>query len=228
MNDGVSLPTSSPATSAAMIRSLGGIAVISGLLVVLVYHVTLPIITENQRRAVERAVFKVIPGSVSRTDFVLGLTGLTPVEDKRVNEVVTLSAGYDASGALRGIAMQAAARGYQDVIKILYGYDPSCECITGIHVLKMTETPGLGDKIAKDPVFLANFRALDAKLNAEMTSLKHRIVTVKHGTKTEPWQIDGISGATISSKAIGRMLNDSAQEMLPRIVPYVEQLRVQD
>ncbi len=228
MNDGVSLPTSSPATSVAMIRSLGGIAVISGLLVVLVYHVTLPIITENQRRAVERAVFKVIPGSVSRTDFVLGLTGLTPVEDKRANEVVTLSAGYDASGALRGVAMQAAARGYQDVIKILYGYDPSCECITGIHVLKMTETPGLGDKIAKDPAFLANFRALDAKLNAEMTALKHRIVTVKHGTKTEPWQIDGISGATISSKAIGRMLNASAQEMLPRIVPYVEQLRVQD
>lgn len=228
MNDGVSLPTSSPATSVAMIRTLGGIAMISGLLVVLVYQVTLPIITENQRRAVERAVFKVIPGAVSRIDFVLGPTGLTPVEEDQASQAVTLHAGYDASGELRGVALQAAARGYQDVIKILYGYDPICECITGIHVLKMTETPGLGDKIAKDPEFLANFKALDAKLNGQKTALSRRIVTVKHGTKTEPWQIDGISGATISSKAIGRMLNDSAQKMFPKIVQHLDTLRMRD
>ncbi len=228
MNDGVSLPTSSPATSVAMIRTLGMIAAISGLLVVLVYQVTLPMIAENQRRAVERAVYKVIPGAVFRTDFVLGPTGLTSVEEEHANQAVKVHAGYDAAGELRGVAMQAAARGYQDVIKILYGYDPMCECITGIYVLKMTETPGLGDKIAKDPEFLANFEALDARLDAQKTALSHRIVTVKHGTKTEPWQIDGISGATISSKAIGRMLNDSAQEMLPRIVPYLDKLRVKD
>lgn len=226
MNEGVSLPTSSPATSVAMIRTLGGIAMISGLLVVLVYQVTLPIITENQRRAVERAVFEVIPGAVSRTDFVLGPAGLMSVEEQQASQAVSLHAGYDASGELRGVAMQAAARGYQDVIKILYGYDPLCECIIGIHVLKMTETPGLGDKIAKDPEFLANFRALDAKLNGQKTALSHRIVTVKHGTKTEPWQIDSISGATISSKAIGRMLNDSAQEMLPKIVQQLDKLHV--
>lgn len=201
---------------------------ISGLLVVLVYQVTLPIITENQRRAVERAVFEVIPGAVSRTDFVLGPTGLTHVEEEQAGQAVTLHAGYDASGELRGVALQAAARGYQDVIKILYGYDPICECITGIHVLKMTETPGLGDKIAKDPEFLANFKALDTKLNGQKTALSRRIVTVKHGTKTEPWQIDGISGATISSKAIGRMLNDSAQEKFPKIVQYLDTLRVRD
>ena len=30
------------------------------------------------------------------------------------------------------------------------------------------------------------------------------IKTVKHGSKKNPWEIDAISGATISSRAVGR------------------------
>jgi len=89
----------------------------------------------------------------------------------------------------------------------------------------MAETPGLGDKIARDPTFLANFKALDAQLNDAGDGLRHAIVTVKHGTKAQAWQIDAISGATISSKAVGRMLNDSAQRLLPRLLPHVQSLK---
>ena len=127
-------------------------------------------------------------------------------------------AGYDAQGALKGIALQAAAPGYQDVIRILFGYDPYCQCIRGIDVLKMAETPGIGDKIAKDPVFLENFTALEARPKASGSGLENAIVMVKKGEKSEPWQIDAISGATISSKAIARMLNDSAQRYAPVIL----------
>ncbi len=49
-------------------------------------------------------------------------------------------------------------------------------------------------------------------------------MTVKHGSKTDPWQIDAISGATISSKAVARMLNDSAQAMLPAINAHLDRL----
>ena len=48
---------------------------------------------------------------------------------------------------------------------------------------------------------------------------------VKHGTKTEPWQIDAIAGATISSQAVARMLNDSAQQMVPKIMTYLDRLQ---
>ena len=65
-----------------------------------------------------------------------------------------LYAGYDADGNLAGVALEAAAQGYQDVIRVLYSYDPSCECIRGMEGLKMAETPGIGDNIAKDPFFL--------------------------------------------------------------------------
>lgn len=47
--------------------------------------------------------------------------------------------------------------------------------------------------------------------------LLNEIITVKHGTKKHPWEIDAISGATVSSKAIGKMLNKSAKIQFPRI-----------
>ena len=204
-----------PGLTGRMLRTLGLVATLSGLLVVLSYRLTLPIIEENKRIAIERALFKVIPGAVSRQDFVITAEGIRRAEPDL--EGITLYAGYGPEGRLKGVALEAAAAGYQDVIRVLYGYDPYCECIRGIQVLKMTETPGIGDKIAKDPVFQENFVALEARADLTGQGLEHKIVPVKHGTKTQPWQIDAISGATISSNAIARMLNDSAQQFVPII-----------
>ncbi|MCH8073139.1 MAG: FMN-binding protein [Proteobacteria bacterium] len=39
--------------------------------------------------------------------------------------------------------------------------------------------------------------------------------TVKQGKKTEAWQVDGITGATITSEAIGEILNKSANAWVP-------------
>jgi len=91
----------------------------------------------------------------------------------------------------------------------------------------MAETPGLGDKIAFDPDFLQNFVALDARLNTNRDALENAIVTVKHGTKTAAWQIDAISGATISANAIGKMINQSGQKMIPLINQHLDQLKHQ-
>lgn len=212
----------------AMLRTLGLVAGLSGFLVVLAYQLTLPLIEENKRIAIERALFKVIPGAASRRDFILSDAAVSAADTDTAATGVRLYAGYDKQGQLAGIALEAAAQGYQDVIRILYSYDPACECIRGIEVLKMAETPGIGDKIAKDPDFLKNFTALDARLNASGDDLAHAIVSVKHGSKTEPWQIDAISGATISCKAVARMLNDSARQVLPQLVNQLEQLDQQE
>jgi len=47
--------------------------------------------------------------------------------------------------------------------------------------------------------------------------LLHPIVTVKQGEKTEAWQIDGITGATITAEAIGTILHDSANAWVPAL-----------
>ena len=107
---------------------------------------------------------------------------------------------------------------------MLYGYSPQREAVVGMQVLASKETPGLGDKIEKDPAFLANFRALDVALAADGQSLAHPVSVVKSGAKTSPWQIDGITGATISSKAIGNMLRHSTAYWVPRLYPLQREL----
>jgi electron transport complex protein RnfG len=52
----------------------------------------------------------------------------------------------------------------------------------------------------------------------------NEIVTVKNGKKTDPWQIDGISGATVTSTAIGNGLRRSTNEMLPLLAKYKSSL----
>jgi len=202
-------------SSTKLITTLATVAMISGLLVVLVYEYTKPIIAENQRLATERAIFKVLPNAKTRLTFMVDQGKLVLADDKAVGELVY--AGYDKQKNLVGIALNAAAQGYQDTIKILYGYNPENGCITGFDVLKSTETPGFGTKITTDEGFLANFKCLDAQVNINQTELANTIKTVRNGTKQNAWEIDAISGSTITSNAIGRMLNKSGQALHPVI-----------
>ncbi|MCU7890312.1 MAG: FMN-binding protein [Candidatus Thiodiazotropha sp. (ex Ustalcina ferruginea)] len=213
-----------PTPAGPMIRTLMGIAMLSGFLVVLTYQLTKPMIEENQRRAIEAAVFQVIPGAVARKDFVINETGIVAVTPENPAKGLLVYAGYDSEGQLKGIAAKAAAQGYADMIYLLYGYDPVCQCIRGIKVLKLAETPGLGDKIITDPNFVANVDALETRLADDGKTLANEIVTVKHGTKQHPWEIDAISGATISSKAVGKALNQSAQHLLPGLAPHLKKM----
>ena len=208
-----------------MLRTLGLVAALSGFLVVLAHHLSLPLIEENKRIAIERALFKVVPGAVSRRDFMVTADGIVAADDSN-GEGTLVYAGYDEQDRLIGVALEAAKQGYQDILRLLYSFDPECQCIRGIQVLKMAETPGIGDKISKDPQFQENFVKLDARLSADGSALANAIVMVKHGSKTEPWQIDAISGATISSQAVARMLNDSAQQVVPKIMTYLNQMQV--
>lgn len=211
-------------SSTAMIATLGIVAMVSGLLVVLTWQLTLEPIRENQRIMIEKAIFQVIPGSQQRQSYTITEQGL--VEGIQKNSNLQFYAAFDQKGQLKGIAAEAAAQGYADMVRLLYGYEPQCKCIRGFSIIKMAETPGLGDKILTDENFLANFNALDAQVNDENTALKNSIVTVKHGSKKNPWEIDAISGATITSKAVGKAINQSAQQLLPRLQAYINQLHI--
>jgi electron transport complex protein RnfG len=169
-------------------------------------------------------VLAVIPGAASVKTYVVADKELLPANGENRNGP-RVYAGYDGNGDLVGIAAEGVAQGYADAVRVLYAYSPACQCITGFRVVSSRETPGFGDKLATDPEFLANFRELDATLNAAGDGLANAIVTVKHGTKTKPWQIDAISGATISSRAAGRAVNDSAARVVPALQPHLDELR---
>lgn len=210
-------PSSEQAAIWPMYRALVGVGTLCGLLIVSVFVVTLPIIERNQAEALQRAVLQVLPGAVSKQSFALDAAGRFRAVRSGDSPAQTVHAGYDGEGSLVGVAIQGEGMGYQDVIRILYGYAPQPQQIIGMQVLASKETPGLGDKIEKDPGFLSNFLALDVSLAEGGVSIANPLQAVKQGEKTQPWQIDGITGATISSKAIAGILAQGSQYWMPLI-----------
>ncbi|MFQ5529979.1 MAG: FMN-binding protein, partial [Gemmatimonadota bacterium] len=114
-------------------------------------------------------------------------------------------AGWDASGRPIGLAISGGEPGFQDVIRLLFGFDPATGRITGMKVLESKETPGLGDKIEKDSSFVAEFSGPVPPL-----------LGVKSGTGSgAEHEVDMITGATISSRTVIDIINHRLDELGP-------------
>lgn len=207
--------SAAPKKGLGMIVTLVAVAAISGILIVVVFQLTLPTITEKKAAALREAVFEVIPSAVRVVAFEVDGDALAPVPDGE-SRGPRVYAGYGGSGELMGVAIEAQGKGYQDTIKVIYGYSPQRQSIVGMRVLESKETPGLGDKIGKDPAFLKIFTDLDVQFD-DSGKPRHEITIVKSGKRTQRWQIDAITGATISSKAIGAILSKSVKRHIPRV-----------
>ena len=223
-------PASVPESpTGAMIRTLGLVSAICGLIIVGAYQGTYDAVAANKRIATERAVFKVLPKAKSIAEFVAapggGIAKVGAGDTATPVGAVKFFAAYDEAGKLAGIAAEGGAKGYADTVRIMFGYQPDCQCVVGIGVVSMRETPGIGDKILTDKAFLANFTALDLKLKDDLAALANEVKAVKHGSKTGSWQVDAIAGATITSRAEGKAINDSAQVLLPRLLPNLDKLK---
>ena len=183
--------------STRLVTTLGLAGLLSGLAIVGTYEVTLPRITENQARALRAAIFEVVPGAV-------GFQPLEPRDGKLAvaadAQGADLFAAYDAAGRFVGYAITGEGPGFQDTIGLIFGFAPAEANVVGMQVLESRETPGLGDRIFKDPEFVGSFRSLAAS---------PEIVVVPKGTAAAPHEVDGITGATISSKAVAKIINAS-------------------
>jgi len=209
-------PIEQKRTSAwSMYRAIVGIGAFCALLIVTVYQATAERIADNKARFLSKAVAQVLPASRSTIEVNLDANGTLVAATEPADVPVFL--GYNEQGELVGAVITAQGMGYQDNITVLFSYSFDLEAIVGFKVLESKETPGLGDKVEIEPHFLANFEALDARLNEDGKSLANTIVTVKEGEKTEPWQLDGITGATITSDAIGAILNRGSSDWLPAL-----------
>ena len=198
-----------------MYRSIVGIGAFCALLIVSVYQGTAARIADNKARFLNNAITGVLPAVNSTVEVSLDENGALITATEPANLPAFL--GYGDDGELVGAVITAQAMGYADNVTVLYSYSFDKQAIVGFMVLETKETPGLGDKVETEPHFLANFEALDARLNEDGTALANAIVTVKQGEKTEPWQIDGITGATITSEAIGVIMHKGSSYWLPAL-----------
>jgi electron transport complex protein RnfG len=107
-----------------------------------------------------------------------------------------------SDGQLAGWVTKSAGQGYADKIEVLIGFDPGVEKITGIFVLDQKETPGLGNKILE-----ADWRGqfLDKSTAQPLMPVK--------GQATASNEIDAITGATISTKAVTDIVNTAVADL---------------
>lgn len=214
MSEASNIKTQNLASSKKMLLAMVGIGIISALLIVMTFELTLPRVQRLKAEALEKAIFEVLSGTVSTQAFGVNASGELFEMKEGDKPETTVYAGYDKNKKIIGYAIEASGQGYADIIRILYGYKPDKEVLIGFQVLESKETPGLGDKIEKEEHFLNNFKALDVSLSNN-GELNNKVITVKQGEKENPWEIDGITGATISSRAIGNIIGASTTELVP-------------
>lgn len=204
--------TGSPAI--ALIRTLGGLGVIAGLLIVVAYTATLPRITANKARVLAAAIDEVL-GAPARYDTLYVVNdSLTPAPPAGVDPA-TLEAvylGYRADSSIIGFAVTGGLPGFADVVRVIFGYDPRDSRVLAMKVLEEKETPGLGDKIEKDTAFVAEFRNAIAPLKG-----------VKRGEGDDSTEIDMITGVTISSRTVIKVINQTLERLGPALTAQLQE-----
>ena len=161
-------------TAWEMYRSIVGIGAFCAVLLVGVFKATEARIADNKARFLAAAVTEVLPASRTTVEVTKDADGRLVAAAEPASLPVFL--GYGEDGELVGAAITARAMGYADYVTVLFSYSFEKRAIIGSKVLESKETPGLGDKVEIEPHFLANFEALDARLNADGTALANAIV----------------------------------------------------
>lgn len=184
--------------TAKMVIVLTVITALSGGILATWDGVTKPKIAYHQLQALKAAISDVLPSYDN-------------YEEKDINGNKIYIGKIDGSTQPVGIAFKVDGSGFQGNISIMVGVDPSFTSITGIKVLGQIETPGLGTKIVEDPSNKANPFWFPEQFGGVV--LFPQIDVVKNSVPQNPNEVQAISGATITSKAVVRIINDNIQQI---------------
>ncbi|MDH5760705.1 MAG: FMN-binding protein [Gemmatimonadota bacterium] len=200
----------SDASSVRLVGTLAVAGALAGLAIVLVFQWAQPRIEIYQAKVLAEAVTEVLGGPERYETIFLEDGAFTAAPRGDTASMDRVYVGYGADGGAVGIAVAAAEPGFQDVIRVLFGYDPATGNVLGMKVLESKETPGLGDKIEKDSVFVAAFSGVASP-----------IVGVKKGQGSGlDAEVVMITGATISSRAVIDIINHRLEAIGEAMTAY--------
>lgn len=187
---------------------------LAGGILAYTYAKTLPPIRKFAGEKVEVAVKEVL-GGPARLDtlFLVGdKLSKTPPQGVDLLEATKVFIGLNDNGSEIGVAVEEAAPGFSSDVRLMVGFNAQTTALVGFKVLAQTETPGLGDKIEKDPGFMKRF----------VGKLVNPLKGVKSET-TDPSTVQTITGATISSKAVIKVINKAVSTWKPRLDAYAKE-----
>ena len=106
-----------------------------------------------------------------------------------------------------GFVIETVTYGYAGEITVLVGVAKDGR-VTGLTVKDMEETLGLGSNALTDEGFLKQFLNTDGGIAIGVQADAFSGATGESSTETDTY-VDGISGATVTSKAIARCVNSA-------------------
>lgn len=181
-------------TAIKMIVVLTLITVISGGLLSSLDSITAPKIREFRLQELKAAIANVLPSYDYYDEIAEGQTVLYVGKKKGQDDPV-------------GVAFRVIGNGFQGKISIMVGLEPTFNKLTGIKVLEQVETPGLGTKIVYDPSQKSDPFWFSSQFKGRVT---FPFITIIKNVKPEKLtEIQAISGATITSKAVVKILNEN-------------------
>ncbi|MFN8667681.1 MAG: FMN-binding protein [Gemmatimonadaceae bacterium] len=195
-----------------LIATLSIAGALAGLLVVIVYQWTLPSVLAHKALVMRSTVNEVLHHPARWDTLYLEGGALTSTPRGERSELATAFVGFDSTGKEIGVAVSAGEPGFAEIINLMIGFDPATGRLLGMKIMDQKETPGLGDKIEKDTVFATQWPGLVAPLKA-----------VKTRSGSNPGEVQAISGATISSRAVTRIINNAVAKWQPLLVAYKKQ-----
>jgi Na+-translocating ferredoxin:NAD+ oxidoreductase subunit G len=178
--------------------TLGVVSTLSGFTLALVYQNTEPKIRENRVKALKSSLSKLASEVVSHSE-----------RDISEEKVFYL---YDKDHKLSSYAVIAEGNGYQGEIKILVVVSKDLKYIRGIDILENVETPGLG----------GNITSRDFKSQFENLKILSGVDYIKGRAPSKPNEIQAVTGATISSASVVKIINSTLERVIPAIREHGE------
>ena len=170
--------------------------IVAGLLG-MVNQVTLPNITAANKAKTEAAMQQVV-ADPEGSSFSDALEITAEMNDAAASAGAKVTEAYEVQvgGAPAGYALKIVASGSQGNIEMMVGVDAE-GVITGVSIVKNSETAGIGSKVMANEPTAAGVGVLSQFVGKSAAD----------GTLTVGTNVDAISGATVSSKGVTTGVN---------------------
>jgi len=160
-------------------------AVIVIALLSVVYTLTLDPIEKQKQKTQEAAMKEVLPG----------VSEFKPIPFDNTGGIIAVYRGV-SNNTTAGFVVQVSREGYSGSIDLIVGISASSETITGMRVLRHSETPGLGALAVKKDFYSRYDNKALIPLGVVRTSPGEN-------------EIQAITSATITTRAVTRAVNEA-------------------
>lgn len=167
---------------------------VSGSLLVGINVLTAPLISRNEELKLKSSVLDVLEIPYDKYNIIDVFAGQVIVLKKGGGTFYTVSDGSVAFG-FKGPGLWGPISG-------IISFEKNLKTIRNLKIIHQEETPGLGGRIAEHG-YLKQFKTKEAFPN--------KLIFLPEGKSRNKNEVDAITGATGSSKALEKLINENVQ-----------------